>query len=265
MQAPNSRTNWIFIPVLLALALGCAFVQDRLSDISGQETEAEPTPGRQADDTPAAATLTSTGLTTQLSSTELRSPDDFSSLASALEWTYSGGYTSLRVPVSGDLQAAEAMLIPAASLAPPETCLQRQDCRQAVAIEISPRLSAVSCNKVEQVLWKEVCAEVSLPAGARFRMMGILYDTHPGQWNYIPILQLLPASDVPCLEGELRCQSDSTCFASFDDYCRTCLGLAKERCACQSPQGNLPNGSDCEFWLSGDVLQAGKCWWGVCR
>jgi hypothetical protein len=204
-------------------------------------------------------------LTTQLISTEIHSLSDLNSIISSLDWTPSGGYTSLRVPISGDLQVAQAFTLAAGELQTPPVCMERTDCRHAVAIELSKQLQGFTCQQTEQVLWREFCAEVSFPTEARFRVRGILYDTHPGQWNYIPILQILPASDVPCLEGDFRCAVDNTCFAGFDDYCRTCLGLEKERCACQSPEGSLPNGSDCQYWLSGDVLMAGKCRKGVCE
>lgn len=258
-------TAWTILIALFSAALACTFVQDRLANFTGQSTATRPSGSPPAGGTQPAATLTLAAGTTQLASTEVHTPFDFNSLASTLDWTYSGAYTSLQVPVSGDLQAAAPLDIAASSLSAPEKCLQRQDCRHEVAIEISDQVAGVDCTRTEQVLWKETCAEATIQPGTRFRLRGILYDTHPGQWNYITILQILPPSDAACQEGQLRCAADSTCFADFDDYCRTCLGQEKENCACQSPEGNKPNGSDCQYWLSGDVLQSGKCWFGTCR
>lgn len=265
----NSNRVFILLPLIFVFSIGCALIQRQIELLGTQESTAtaisSPSPAASSVvPSPTVPLITSTTIV-QPVSIQLHNSVDISSLASALDWTFTGGYSSLRVPISGDLQAAESIELTAADLKPPASCLERPDCRRAVAIEISDQLPAITCQSTEQVLWKETCAIVSFPAGARFRIRGILYDTHPGEWNFIPILQVLPPSDMPCREGELRCEADNTCFASFDDYCRTCLGQEKERCACQSPQGDLPNGSDCQYWLSGDVLQAGKCQAGVCK
>ena len=258
-----------FPAIVLIIGLGCAFIQEQIGIISSQKTKAITTVPMVLTDTAISSVQTTQSLTntltSQLASTEIHNLSELNSIISSLDWTPSGGYTSLQVPISGDLQVAEAFSLAAGDLQAPPTCTERTDCRHTVAIELTTQLQGFSCKQTEQVLWREFCADVSIPTGARFRMRGILYDTHPGQWNYIPILQILPASDVPCLEGEFRCAVDNTCFVGFDDYCRTCQGLEKERCACQSPEGNLPNGSDCQYWQSGDVLMAGKCRAGVCK
>lgn len=272
MVQNTKSSKWLefsFPAIVLMIGLGCAFIQEQIDIIYSQETKAYPTAPLVLTNTaisPVQTTqpLTNT-LTSQLASTEIHNLSDLNSIISSLDWTPSGGYTSLQIPISGNLQVAVAFSLAAGDLQAPPSCMERTDCRHAVAIELTKQLQGFSCKQTEQVLWREFCSEVSFPTGARFRVRGILYDTHPGQWNYIPILQILPASDVPCLEGEFRCAVDNTCFAGFDDYCRTCLGLEKERCACQSPEGNLPNGSDCQYWQSGDVLVAGKCRTGVCK
>jgi hypothetical protein len=263
------KTGWMILTSLVLAAMGCAYIQNQLNNLSNQEIEAQPTASLTADDTKIASTQTSiltiVTATSPLASTEISQPSDLISIISTVEWTPSGGYTSLHPPVSGDLLATEALHLSASQIQAPTSCLERPDCRHAVTIRLLNQVQTISCQQTEQVLGSEYCAEVNIPAGARFRILGILYDTHPGQWNYIPILQILPASDVPCLEGEFRCAIDNTCYANFDGYCRSCLGLEKERCACQSPEGDLPNGSDCQYWQSGDVLMAGKCRAGVCK
>ena len=231
----SSKLVFIFPAVVLMIGLGCAFIQDRLKVLSEQETEVPPTASLALDDSQIAFTqtsiLTNVTATLPLASIEISQPSDLISIISTVEWTPSGGYTSVHPPVSGDLLATEALHLSASQIQAPSSCLERADCRHAVTIRLLNQVHTISCQQTEQVLGSEYCAEVSIPAGARFRILGILYDTHPGQWNYIPILQILPASDVPCLESEFRCTIDNTCYANFDGYCRSCLGLEKERCA----------------------------------
>lgn len=261
--------NQVFIIPLLLTAIGCALIQNQLEKLSNQKTDTQSTPSLSSEETSIVPTrietLSNATSSPELASTEILQLNEMQNLISGLNWTYSGGYTSLQVPLSGDLKTNEAMTLTAADIQTPAICLERSDCRNQVAIQISNQLPTLSCLQIDQVFSGEFCSMVSIPAGARFRLRGILYDTHPAQWNFIPILQILPASDVPCLEGEFRCEVDRTCFAGFDDYCRTCLGLEKERCTCQSPQGDLPDGTKCQYWVSGDVLQSGQCQAGVCE
>jgi hypothetical protein len=271
MNQTSVRLNrsWIFLTVLILVVMGCAFVQEQLQNLTNPTTETLPAASLVPAITGVIPTdfgkVTITTVPTRLASTEVRQPADLLNIISGLDWTYSGGYTSLPAPVSGDLEVPQALTLTAAEIQAPASCLDRPDCRHAVAIELSKQLPAISCRLTEQVLGGDYCAAVDIPAGSRFRLRGILYDTHPAQWNFISVLQILPASDVPCLADELRCAADSTCFTGFDEYCRSCLGLEKERCACQSPEGSLPEGSDCQYWVSGDVLQSGKCRQGVCK
>jgi hypothetical protein len=254
-----------FLAALFLLGMACSLFDRQVGNITGRATQPAATV-TQPLETEVLPTNTRTAYTVIQASAEL-----LASIA-ASEWTASGGYTSSLPSVSPDYQAGEAFVLSAAEIQVPPSCQARSvptspgsNCRNAVAVQLSNQLPAITCLQTEQVLWGEYCAQVSIPAGAAFRFRGVLLDTHPAQWNYIPVLELLPPSDAPCLEGEFRCAVDQTCFAGFDGYCRSCLGLEKERCACQSPQGDLPDGSACQYWLSGDVLMSGKCQAGVCK
>ena len=268
-NSPSGVWGWMILTGLILSGLACSFFERRVGQLFNQETEAISTATNTSNATVTLPTGTSAlslpTATHFTSSTEIQQTTELLTLISTVEWTPSGGYTSLRAPVSGDFQVRQALTLSAAELQVPSTCMERPDCRHAVAIWLHSQLQGVACLQTENVLGGEYCANVSFPEGVVFRLRGLMRDMHPSQWNYIPVLEILPASDVPCLEGEFRCTADNTCFANYVGYCQDCQGLEKERCACQSPQGDLPDGSECQYWVSGDVLEAGKCRAGVCK
>src|SRR4030067_2057185 len=119
----SSKLVFIFPAVVLMIGLGCAFIQDRLKVLSEQETEVPPTASLALDDSQIAFTqtsiLTNVTATLPLASIEISQPSDLISIISTVEWTPSGGYTSVHPPVSGDLLATEAIHLSASQIQPP--------------------------------------------------------------------------------------------------------------------------------------------------
>lgn len=190
----------------------------------------------------------------------VQSTDEFVRFLTQIEWTPIGGYSN-RLPVaSQDVFIAGTLTLAATQIPVPQACLNRHDCRHDALLTVSSSLSGVECQANDV----GGCETVSM-ADTTVRFRGIMRDTHPSRWNFSPTLELLSACSAPCESGEFRCPTDNTCWSSFDAYCRLCGGQTKEACACQSPEGILPDGSECHFWMSGDVIQSGTCQVGVCR
>jgi len=91
-----------------------------------------------------------------------------------------------------------------------------------------------------------------------------LMDTHPGPYNFVPVVSVLGPCGEACPEGQFACSEDMTCYPDFDSFCRGCEGRAADECACRTEAGMLADGARCEFFVSGDNILAGRCRSGVC-
>ncbi len=190
----------------------------------------------------------------------VQSTEELLEFLAQIEWTPVGGYSNRRPVVSQDVLVSGTMTLTPAQVPVPQSCLNRGDCRHEATLFVSSSLPGVECQGNET----GGCDAMNL-TDTRVRFRGILRDTHPSRWNFSPMLETLPACSAPCMDGEFRCPADDTCWSSFESYCRLCAGQTKEACACQSPEGNQPDGSDCRVWVSGDVIRSGTCQAGVCR
>lgn len=194
------------------------------------------------------------------SSYVVQSPEELVEFLTQIAWTPVGNYSNNLPSVSQDVRISGTMTLAAAQIPVPQACLNRMDCRHDVLLSVSPSLSDVICQTNDA----GGCDAISL-TDTTIRFRGIMRDTHPSRWNFSPMLEVVSACSTPCSTGEFRCPADNTCWSSFDAYCRLCGGQSKEACACQSPEGVLPDGSECHFWVSGDVIQSGTCLTGICR
>ena len=190
----------------------------------------------------------------------VQSSDELVEFLTQIAWTPVGNYSNNLPAVSQDVRVSGTMTLAAAQIPVPQSCLNRMDCRHDALLSASPSLSGVTCQANDA----GGCDAVNL-IDTTIRFRGIMRDTHPSRWNFSPMLEIISACATPCSTGEFRCPADNTCWPSFDAYCRLCGGQSKEACACQSPEGVLPDGSDCHFWVSGDVIQSGTCLAGICR
>jgi hypothetical protein len=179
-------------------------------------------------------------------------------------WSPLGPYTSARPEVTGDVSFTADVVLDAADLAIPQGCAGIFDCRQRVGFLLDQPLVGVTCEASEPEPWLSICAKIAFDAGTSVRFRATLQDTHPTEWNSIPIIQVLPSCEADCAEGELRCQADNTCWSAFEPYCRLCLEKDKEVCPCQTDDGAKPDGEDCSFMVSGDVICGGECMTGFC-
>jgi hypothetical protein len=92
----------------------------------------------------------------------------------------------------------------------------------------------------------------------------LLVDIHPAQGNYVMVVEVLPACEVPCSGGQLACEASTTCWDTERDHCAYCLGGTNEACACWKGGELEPDGAPCEMFTSGDIIESGHCESGAC-
>jgi hypothetical protein len=106
---------------------------------------------------------------------------------------------------------------------------------------------------------------LALEAGSTVRFRGIIEDYHPAWISRGYKIEVLPASTVPCKEGGIKCEKDLVCYYNWDDYCAKCLEKDRSECVCTTWEGPKPDGEECHYQISGDVLSGiGTCQDGVC-
>jgi hypothetical protein len=194
----------------------------------------------------------------------VRTKKELLAVLAKLRWNMVGPYSSKHPALSPDVRVIGTITLLPGDVPVPDLCGKRDDCRQSVAVDLTRQgVQGVACTRKEKVLWHDVCGEVTF-SDTTIRFQGVMTDTHPARWNFIPLLHVLPAASAPCAKGEFRCPADMTCLRSYSEYCRLCLGLAKETCACRGPKGPLPDGSECSYMISGDVIGLGACVKGEC-
>jgi len=242
----------------LAFAAGAACTGGTSSDhADAAATDAgDPTDARDVSDASFASCLPATDVT------------DAAALGALLDeasWSWVGPYTSTRMEVTGDVHFTDAVVFDALDLAVPPGCAGQFDCRQRVGFTLGQDLAGVTCDALDEESWLSLCGTVAFDADTTVRFRATLQDTHPSEWNYVPIIQLLPACEAECAEGELRCPADNTCWSSFESYCRLCLEEDKTICPCQTIDGDAEDGESCSFMVSGDVMCGGECKAGACE
>lgn len=146
---------------------------------------------------------------------------------------------------------------------------------ETVKIEIgelnNPCEQGQSCEFVGFELFGSIPgASVDASGGASFaetmvRFRGLFQDNHPELPAVLAKVLILPSPSIPCAGEVKRCSRDDVCYQSYQQYCAFCTDLLVNTCACGSWSGTEPEGQECEFWFSGDVLYSGKCTGGECQ
>lgn len=184
-------------------------------------------------------------------------------LLSQLEWGAQGPYSSKSIPITPDIVITNPIRVSPNEIPIPAACQKRTDCRHSVSLGYSRPVPGIHCEGSEKYLGRQSCREIALSPG-KYRFRGIMIDTHPSRYNFIPFLEVYSSSKEACEQGEFTCTGNNTCYSSFNEYCRLCLGLAADECACRDENGIMPDGSKCRFFVSGDVKMGGVCRQGIC-
>ncbi|MBU1494183.1 MAG: hypothetical protein KJ956_09465 [Actinobacteria bacterium] len=178
----------------------------------------------------------------------------------AVTWDWVGPYSSGSTPPSADLLVVGEITIDGAQVPLPEDCLGREDCRHTAVFSASREGAVVAGGDN----WFEGESSLTL-ADTTVRVSAAMMDTHPGPYNFIPLITVIGPCGEACAVGQLACQADLSCYGDFDTFCRRCQNGSAEECACRDVEGPLPDGTTCDYWVSGDVIEVGTCRSGRCQ
>ena len=192
------------------------------------------------------------------------SADDLVAVLSATSWEGLGGYTSGPLPITPDLVVTGTVVLEAADLPIPEDCLSRSDCSPRGGFRLGSPLAGVVVEGDPGIPCGDSSARLTL-TDATVRLRPYLADTHPCEYNFVPLVAVVPPCGSACEDGQELCPADGVCYDAGATFCRLCAGGSKEACACRGPEGPLAEGASCDYWQSGDVKCVGTCRQGNCE
>jgi hypothetical protein len=230
---------------------------------SGSEDTSSSSVSSSSSTTVAATTTTATALVCP-TPVEVASGDELVAALGRLEWAGLGPYSSGTLPITPDILVSGTVVIVGREIPLPEGCAQRIDCLAVAAFQMGQPVPGVALTGPIEPGGAGDGSVLTL-TDATLRLRPVMYDMHPGRYNAVPLIAILPPCGSPCPSGQLLCPADGSCYPPGESYCRFCQGKDKEQCACEAPEGPLLEGSYCQFWQSGDVLCPGTCQQGACR
>lgn len=189
-------------------------------------------------------------------------------ILNSLEYEYYGYYSSGHLPITEDIQINGTVVISSAQLKIPKECLDRQDCRHSIGF--SDEYGTDGISVIPDLGYFNYPPGTLILTNVKLRFRTLLIDTHPDQYNFVPVIQLMPSSDYECEESDVKCANDQVCygtsdrFCSYCSYCQNCLGISHQECVCQDEDGKFPDGTFCQFFVSGDAIMMGECQDGEC-
>jgi hypothetical protein len=192
------------------------------------------------------------------------SADDLVAVLAATSWEGSGGYTSGPLPITPDVVVTGTVVLKAADLPIPEDCLRRSDCSPRGGFRMGVPVPGVLADGGAEGPCISGFSRLTFN-NTTFRLRPVLYDTHPCEYNFVPLVAVVPPCGSPCEDGQELCPADGACYDAGATFCRLCTGGSKEACACRGPEGPLAEGASCDYWQSGDVQCVGTCRQGTCE
>lgn len=181
-----------------------------------------------------------------------------------LTWQSYGRYSSTVLKITDDLQVTAPLEVNAKQVKVPASCAS-YGCRPQVSFVLTKKLAGVTCLQHEQPAWFLGCTRLSIAAGARARFQAAIVDTHPGTYNYMPVIYVHPECNTPCSGADFLCPANNICFPGFDEFCRLCQARDKTVCACHTAKGPMADGAQCHYATSGDTSKGGTCKAGACE
>ena len=178
----------------------------------------------------------------------------------AQSWDWVGPYSSGSEPPSADLLIVGEITVTGDEVPLPAECLGREDCRPTALFWSSQPGTEVTGSDS----WFEGTSTLTL-TDTTVRLSPSMMDTHPGPFNFVPVVSVQGPCGTPCSEGSLACQADLSCYGDYEVFCRRCENRPVEECACREVTGPLEDGSFCEYFVSGDVIEIGTCRSGRCE
>jgi len=187
------------------------------------------------------------------------------SILNSLEYEYYGPYSSGHLPITEDIQIIGTVTISSKQLVVPEECANFYDCRHHVGFENKYDVGGISLSAEFFDFYSPPFTSSLTLTDIKLRFRPLLRDTH--SWlesNHTPVLQLMPPSDYECEESHIKCETDQVCYDRYQDYCQYCLALSHQECVCRDEDVIFPDGTFCQFFISGDALVMGECQDGEC-
>ena len=175
-----------------------------------------------------------------------------------------GNYSSTVLKISDDFRFTASQEVEANKVKVPSTC-GSYGCRPKITFVVEGGAKGVTCLQKEQVAWFLGCAKLRIQGGASLRFQAAIVDTHPGKYNFAPVIYVHPQCNTPCKAGQLRCQANNLCFDDFNKFCRLCQARDRQECACHTEKGRMADGAQCHYATSGDTSKGGKCKAGNCE
>ncbi|MCK5255915.1 MAG: hypothetical protein KAQ81_07830 [Deltaproteobacteria bacterium] len=169
--------------------------------------------------------------------------------------------TSGHLPITEDIQIIGTVTLSSEHLIVPEECANRNDCRNQVGFEDMYGADGISLSPISSDIPGFSPSSLTL-TNIKLRFRPLLIDTHPWLYNHVPVIMLMPPSDQEC--NGIKCEIDQVCYDRYQDYCQHCLALSHQECVCRDENGIFPDGTFCQFFISGDVIMMGECQDGEC-
>lgn len=195
-----------------------------------------------------------------LSSCNINQAFQLVSILNSLEHGSYSPASSGHLPITEDIQIKGTAVITSKQLQVPEECLDRDDCRHSFGFSNPYEVDGVSI--IPNSGYFAYPAGTLILTNVRVRFRKLLILTHPWIFNFIPVIVVLPPSDYECEESEIKCEHDQVCYSPFT-YCRHCLELSTQECACRDENGVFPDGTSCGY-LTSDIYIIGECQDGEC-
>lgn len=139
----------------------------------------------------------------------------------------------------------------------------RSDCAPGVRFQLRDDVAGVTCINREAYFYYSTCDAIEV-TNTSLRVRAVMQDTHPGTYNFMSFVEILPACEQSCRDDQLRCEATEACWDSARDHCTYCLGADSDVCACWTPDGFEPDGGECYVTISGDSSIGGTCERGTC-
>jgi hypothetical protein len=181
----------------------------------------------------------------------------------APEFIFFGEYTTGCLVPSPEVSVTGAITVDGADIPVPAGCTA-PGCREQVLFRLNEPVAGIECLDPEVKFDYTLCARLAI-TDATFRIIPVLQDQHPSpDGNFVPVVDVIGACDAACASPELACAETQTCYRTARDQCAYCFDGDNTACACWNGTDFEPDGTECSFFISGDLVEIGACRSGTC-
>jgi hypothetical protein len=231
------------VPFVISLLLGCGTRQDVIEE-----------PNTVGLFVPCQQEVCSTGA-------PIASSADFvAAVDSSVPWTGFGEYTAGCLPASPDHVVTGPVTVRGADIPLPPNGANTFKPEPRFVLRDEP--PGVICEEPEHLFDFTLCNRIVI-TNTTIRLRTLLVDIHPAPGNHVAVVEVLSGCEAPCADQRV-CEQTHTCWNSERDLCAYCYGGTNEACACFVAGQLQVDGTECEMFVSGDVIVTGRCVAGEC-